>query len=138
MIQEKRSQVIIEMGVWEGGSVITMANKLKELQIYGAIIAIDTWLRAWDHWIDSDLKEELCFQNGYPRLFNKFLANIIKAELTDYVVPFPLDSMNAYHVIKAQNIYADIIHIDGGHDYTAVQIDINFWWRRLKKEASLL
>lgn len=138
VIQEKRPQIIIEMGVWKGGSVITMGNKLKELKIDGAIIAVDTWLGAWDHWIEPNLKNELCFQNGYPRLFDKFLTNIINAELTDYVIPFPLDSVNAYHVIKARDIYADVIHIDGGHDYTAVQIDVNFWWKRLKKGGVMI
>jgi predicted O-methyltransferase YrrM len=37
---------IVEIGVWKGSSVITLASKMKELNLDGVVIAVDTWLGA--------------------------------------------------------------------------------------------
>lgn len=73
----QRPGVVIEIGVWKGASSITMARRLQELGMDGAVIAVDTWLGAWDHWIKPEWKEELCLFNGYPHLFEKFQANVV-------------------------------------------------------------
>lgn len=122
------SPVIVEIGVWKGGSVMTMANRMKELGLDGCVIAIDTWLGAWDHWISPEWFEELSMSHGRPAIQNKFMSNIVQAGLTDYVLPLPLDSLNALQVLTRQGVVPNIIHVDGGHDYQAVTSDITGWW----------
>jgi hypothetical protein len=131
-IEALRPRVVIEIGVWKGGSTLTMAHRLKDLGIDGAVIAVDTWLGAWDHWVQPHWREELCFVNGYPHLFEKFAANVIHHDVQEFVVPLPLDSVNARNVISAFGISADVIHIDGGHDYAAVMMDLIQWWSVLR------
>lgn len=131
-VEALRPRVVVELGVWKGGSTLTMAHRLRELGIDGAVIAVDTWLGSWDHWIDPGLRQELCFMHGYPRLFDKFCANIVHHGVQDFVVPLPLDSVNARNVISRLGIVADIIHIDGGHDYEAVTTDLTQWWQVLR------
>ena len=138
VIESIRPRIIIEIGVWKGGSTLTMAHKLKDHHIDGAVIAVDTWLGSWDHWLDQRLRDELCFEHGYPRLFEKFVANILHHDVQDFVVPLPLDSVNARHVVSTSGIVADMIHIDGGHDYAAVTSDFSQWWQVLRTGGVLI
>jgi hypothetical protein len=124
----EHSLIIVEVGVWKGGSVITMADKLRTLGRDGVVIAVDTWLGSWDHWINDHWFRDLSFSHGRPMIQSKFMNNIIQKKLTEFVVPFPLDSINAVNVIKRYGISPNLIHIDGGHDYSAVLSDLAHWW----------
>jgi predicted O-methyltransferase YrrM len=130
-IEELRPSLVVEIGVWKGGSVITMGNTLKDLGLDSAVIAVDTWLGAWDHWLNPGFFEDLGFESGYPKLFHRFMANIIHVGLTDYVVPLPLDSGNAVEVLKAKSLRPGLIHLDGAHDYESVSRDLKVWWAQL-------
>jgi hypothetical protein len=56
------------------------------------------------------------------------MGNIVRKNLTEFVIPFPLDSINAVNVIKRREITPNLIHIDGGHDYASVYSDLVHWW----------
>ena len=85
-----RPVVIVEIGVWKGGSTVFMANELKKHALSSVVIAVDTWLGSSEHWLRlSDA--ELSFLNGRPDLYHKFLSNVIRAEVADYVVPLPIE-----------------------------------------------
>ncbi len=133
-----RPKIIVEIGVWKGGSTIEMASKLRALELDGVVVAIDTWLGAWDHWINDDLFEQLSFDHGYPAISRKFMGNVLVAGLEDYVVPLPLDSLNAAAVFKHFGFRPDIIHLDGAHDYEAVSADLRVWWPLLRPGGLLI
>ena len=137
-INEVMPQVVVEVGVWKGGSVMTMARRIQELKLDAAVIAVDTWLGAWDHWIQNEWFGHLRFEDGYPTLYRTFSANIVAAELTEIVMPLPLDSINAANVLKSRGVIADILHIDGGHDYEAVMSDLSHWWALLRPGGILI
>jgi hypothetical protein len=137
-VKAVRPKVVVEIGVWKGGSVMTLAKAIKEQDLDACVIAIDTWLGAWDHWLDARWFKELCFENGQPRIMKKFLQNIVSANLQNYVVPLPLDSVNANVVLQKRGIRPDIIHIDGGHDYRAVITDLMLWWPLLRPGGILI
>jgi hypothetical protein len=129
---------VVEIGVWKGGSVITMAQEMKKNKIDGVVIAVDTWLGGWDHWIQDTWLNELAFEFGYPNLYKKFVNNILSSGLQEYVVPLPLDSINAAHLLRMRNIFCDVIHIDAAHDYRSVSVDLELWWPRLKPGGQLI
>ncbi|WAC47066.1 CmcI family methyltransferase [Asticcacaulis sp. SL142] len=137
-IEELKPRLVVEIGVWKGGSVITMARRMKELGIDGAVIAIDTWLGASEHWIDEEWHASLRLQGGYPSLYKTFAANIVSQGLQNYVIPLPLDSINAGEVLKRKGLVADIIHIDGGHDLKSVTGDLEMWWPMLRQGGLLI
>ena len=120
--------LIVEVGVWKGGSALTMAGHLKNLGMNGAVIAVDTWLGAWDHWIKEEWFDHLFMQQGYPGLQKIFMGNVLKQGLEHMVVPLPLDSLNASLVLSHRGIQADLIHIDAAHDYDSVRADLKAWW----------
>lgn len=137
-IEEIRPKIIIEIGVWKGGSAITMASALRELGIDGVVIAIDTFLGSAEHWLNSKWFSSLNVSGGYPTLQRTFMANILDEGLEKYVVPFPIDSLNALAVAKRLKWQAQLIHIDGGHDFESVQNDVRGWWKILEAGGILI
>ncbi len=137
-IDVARPKIIVEIGVWKGGSTLFMAEHLRRLELDAVVIAVDTWLGSWDHWINPALRAQLSFINGYPNFFYKFMNNVKALKLEDYVVPLPLDSLNASETLKFLQIQPDIVHIDAGHDYRAVKSDIETWWPLIKPNGFLI
>jgi glycosyltransferase involved in cell wall biosynthesis/predicted O-methyltransferase YrrM len=137
-IDRVRPQLIVEIGAWKGGSSVFMAKHLRHLGLDGVIVSVDTWRGAWDHWLSDQWFRELVPSAGSPDLFRKFLSNVKKLDLQDYVIPLPLDSMNAYVVLKSLAVSPDIIHIDGAHDYTAVMNDLVLWWQILRSGGIMM
>ncbi len=137
-IDEIKPAVIIELGVWKGASVITMAQHLKSSGLDSVIIAVDTWLGSWEHWLQPAWFSHLRTEGGYPTLYQTFAANILKEQVTDFVVPLPLDSGNALVVTKSKDIRPDVLHIDAGHNYEAVTNDLRLWWPLLRPGGVLI
>jgi hypothetical protein len=115
-----------------------MAKHLKALGLDGAVIAIDTWLGSSEHYLNEKFHADLNFAHGYPRLYHTFAANILEQGVQDYVVPLPLDSLNAILVLKKKNIRPDILHIDAGHDFASVTGDLEAWWPMLAPGGVLI
>jgi len=130
-IAEVKPTVVVEVGVWKGASVVTMAKEIQRLTLDTAVIAIDTWLGSSEHYLWEKFIPDLDFEFGYPRLYHKFAANICNEGLADIVVPLPLDSINGFQLLKEKGIRPDVLHIDAGHDYMSVMGDLKAWWPQL-------
>ena len=137
-MREAHPKIVVEVGVWKGASVVTMAKELQRLQQDAVVIAIDTWLGSSEHYLWEKFIPDLDFAFGYPRLYHKFAANICNEGLQDYVVPLPLDSINAFQLLKAKDIRPDVLHIDAGHDYLSVMADLKAWWPQLTPGGVLI
>jgi SAM-dependent methyltransferase len=127
-LSEVRPQVVVEIGVWKGGSSIFMAKHLKESGLPAVVISVDTWLGSSEHWTNPEFFDDLCFVNGYPALYYKFISNVIRTDVADHIVPLPLDSLNAAIVMRRVGVTPGVIHLDGGHDYDSVIADLRAWW----------
>ena len=131
----KKIVTIIEVGTWKGLSAITMANIARECNIEVRIICIDTWLGAPEFWTwglyEHDRGVSLKRKNGYPQVYYTFLRNVVDNGHMNAIVPFPISSNEATEVLKHYGITADIIYVDGSHEYEAVKNDINRYWALL-------
>ena len=137
-IAEVRPTVVVEVGVWKGASVVTMAKEIQRLQLDAVVIAIDTWLGSSEHYLWEKFLPDLDFEFGYPRLYHKFAANICNEGLQAQVVPLPLDSINGFQLLKEKGIRPDVLHIDAGHDYMSVMADLKAWWPQLNAGGVLI
>ena len=137
-IREARPTIVVEVGVWKGASVVTMAKEIKQLDLDAVVIAIDTWLGSSEHYLWEKFIPDLDFEFGYPRLYHKFAANICNEGLQNQVVPLPLDSINALQLLKTKGIRPDVLHIDAGHDYHSVMADLKAWWPQLNPKGVLI
>lgn len=132
LIQQVNPATIFEVGSWKGQSTITMAQVLKEEERDCKIYAIDTWLGAVE-FIGQSGDWDLMLKYGYPQVYYQFLSNIVHSEVEDYIIPFPNTSAIAARYFAKQKTIADLIYIDGSHDYDDVCDDIGNYWHLLNK-----
>lgn len=120
-----RPKTIIEVGSWKGHSAIAMAKACKGLGLATDIVCVDTWLGSSEHWLRGRYRGELRIVNGRPRLYDEFLSNVILSGCQEIITPLSLPSATASIVLKHFNIRADMIYIDGAHEYDDVLGDIS-------------
>ena len=133
-----RPGIVVEVGVWMGRSVITMARAMRDCGCDGVIIAVDTWLGSSEHWLDPQQGQNLGRLHGYPQFYWNFLANIVAEGLQDFVLPLPLDSASASQVLSRCALRPMLVHLDAWHDYTSVSLDLNRWWSLLQPGGMLI
>jgi hypothetical protein len=133
-----RPRVVVEVGAWKGLSVLSLAAALRDNGIDGAVVAVDTWLGSSEHWADPNWRPALGLTHGYPTLQRAFMRNVIEAGLERFVVPLPLDSLNAAALLRGLKIAPGIVHIDAGHDFASVTADLEAWWPLLESGGVLI
>jgi predicted O-methyltransferase YrrM len=138
VILESAPSVIVEIGVWKGGSTVFMAGLLKEQARDAAVIAVDTWRGSCEHWLREDWRKSLGLGSDDVPLYEVFRRNVVAREVDKYIVPLPLDSVNTAELLMRLKIVPDMIHIDGGHDYRSVLTDLELWWDLLAPNGYLI
>jgi len=155
LIVQKKPQLIIEVGSWMGWSAIKMAEAMATLEDTNkGIICVDTWLGATEFWATGNesggwwqqmgLHENFFRENhyeflslkcGYPSVYYNFLSNIFHKNLQKFICPFPQTSSIASRWFSLNNVKADLIYIDGSHDYEDVKSDIKNYFKLLENNG---
>lgn len=125
LIDEVNPQTIIEIGSWKGMSALHMAS-LSDANIY----CVDTWLGAEEFYREPTKERSLLSVHGYPQVYYQFLSNVLQSPYADRIHPVPLPSSVAVTLLPS----ADLIYIDGSHEYADVRDDIE----RYKDKAPIL
>lgn len=133
---------ILEVGSWKGLSTTTMAERCKLKGITNVnIVAVDTWLGAPEFWTwgldDPTRGKSLKIVDGYPTVFYTFTKNVKSLGHHDVIAPFPISSRQGAHVLNAHRIRADMVYIDGSHEYDQVLSDLHAYWPLLKDNGVL-
>jgi hypothetical protein len=139
VIAELRPKVVIDVGVWKGGSTIYLAELLRRNGGSGTVISVDTFLGSLEHWNrDSGLFNMIPRRNGMPLLYDQFLSNVVWRGVAGYVVPFPQTSVTAALLLRGLGIRAGLIHIDASHEYDDVLKDSRLYWDLLEPGGYLI
>jgi len=141
VIEAVQPRRIVEIGVWKGTASIHMAKIVRELGLRCEVICVDTWLGSPEHLLadhDGERYRSLRFRHGYPQLFYTFLANVVRHEVTDYVVPLPLTSESAAVVLGRLGLPADVVHVDAAHEHDSALRDFRTYWRLLSGRGVLI
>nr|WP_294502585.1 class I SAM-dependent methyltransferase [uncultured Rhodopila sp.] len=128
IIAEIRPIVVIDVGVWKGGSTIHLANLLRKYEIDGVVLAVDTFLGSSEHWPGAPFSNLIGRRHGISMLYEQFLANVVRSGAQDLIVPMPQSSEGAAAILAARGVRADLIHIDAAHDYESVRRDARDYW----------
>jgi predicted O-methyltransferase YrrM len=131
LIEARRPKLIVEVGSWVGQSALTMVAHLSLNGLDSAIICVDTWLGAYEHWEEEKWRATLNFANGRPTIYEDFLANVAAAGYTNTIVPLTLPSSIAARILARWDIRPDLIYIDGAHDADSVHADIVDYYKIL-------
>jgi hypothetical protein len=126
LIEKTQPTVIIEVGTWLGASAIHMAKICRELGLQTTIYCVDTWLGAEEFWTSKADTEErnLRQKNGYPQVYFDFLANVVQHDCQDLIVPIPNTSTIGSIILQDRRVLAELIYIDGSHEYEDVKTDV--------------
>jgi predicted O-methyltransferase YrrM len=126
LIDEIRPSIIFEVGTWLGASAINMAHHAKSISLDIKIYCVDTWLGAEEFWTTgkNDAERNLKIKNGYPQIYFDFLSNVIEHGMQDIIVPIPNTSHIGSIILSHYRLMADLIYIDGSHEYVDVKNDI--------------
>lgn len=120
LIQENGIKTVIEIGSFLGASTAFFAEHCEH------VFAIDPFV-IWEDFI----------KDGQPRgdlpdnFFPVFQRNMELLDLTRKVTPYVMTSREA--ALDMPSLRADLIYIDGGHDYDSVLTDILAWLPRAEK-----
>ena len=135
LVRSSRPKTIIEVGVWKGATTIAFASNLRDLHLNntaerGVVIAVDTWLGAVEFWtggLETTEERDLELRHGYPSVYYTFLSNVVRSGVQDFVIPLPVPSTTGAQILARKRVSADMIHIDGSHEFSDVLSDLRAW-----------
>lgn len=133
-VAELRPRLIVDVGVWKGGSTIHFAKLLEANGINGYVIAVDTWLGSPEHCEDLVIAPGNIPPVG---IYTDFLWNVSEAKLWTYIAALPQTSHNAAQILAQRGITPDMVHIDAAHDYPSVLSDCWDYWHLLRSGGYL-
>lgn len=114
---------VIEVGSWYGQGSLHLASLMENPE--GKLYCIDTWLGGADHLVNDEFSENhVPRQHGYPTLYNQWLYNVASSPHAGRVYPIPQTSVDGLRILKHIGVSADIIVIDGSHQYLDVYADL--------------
>ena len=150
LVRTVAPRLVVEVGVHYGGTSIPVAMLMRKTQQHGTVLAVDTWLGATDWWGDGRAywhngknfttesvtktgvlppgMTDLQWVNGRPSIYLNFLSNVVHRSLQDWIVPFPIPARQAADFLSKRRIQADIVHVDGSHEYADAISDLQCWW----------
>ncbi|MGA3065371.1 MAG: class I SAM-dependent methyltransferase [Tepidisphaeraceae bacterium] len=160
LVGELAPGLIIEVGTWYGKSAATWAQAIVQSNAahnkQGGVLCIDTWLGAremWEHqggaegwWSRSKVSnaalakshQRLRLRNGYPQFYQQFLANMVHLNLQEVIIPFPTTSVIAGRFLRDHGYHAEIIYVDGSHEYDDVTSDLELYWQLVAPGGALV
>lgn len=133
LVRTIKPKVVIEVGSWMGLSATNLAKSMEHLGMSDSVLlCVDTWLGSREHWNDPELRQHLELENGRPTFYKRFLSNIKKAKLEDWVVPLNLPSRIAGTFLNDKGVKAELIYLDGSHLDRDVFEDLMLFWELLE------
>lgn len=109
----------IEIGSDLGRSTRHIATHLPE---HGKLYAIDTW----------DFTNEVGYNN---QRYIPFLSNVVRAGLTDKIIPVKKPSQEVIEIFKLFRSSFDLIYVDGDHATEAVVRDLELYYPLLSSHG---
>ncbi len=136
LISQMRPKTVVEVGSWLGQSSCTMARSMRTNDLDSVLICVDTWLGSLEHWKSPVDRTHLDLKNGRPTIYESFLTNVDREELSGYVVPLPLPSTIACQLLA--DVPVDMVYIDGSHDYRDVLRDLQDYWPMVRGNGGIV
>jgi predicted O-methyltransferase YrrM len=134
LIGEVKPATIFEVGSWKGASAIRLGQLAPEAHI----LCIDTWLGGADHLLSNLPQDDLRPSDlGRPTIYEQFLFNIEKSGLSERIHPLVNTSTTAAIYLQAHQVHADLIYLDGSHEYEDVFRDLQSYYPLLSQKGIL-
>jgi hypothetical protein len=125
LLAETNAKVVIELGAWLGKSTRHFAQALPK---NGVVYTVDHWFcPPYDQLVPI-----WYWSSDTTNLYNRFLSNIIHAQLTHKIIPLRMSTMEAAQIFYDKGIKPDLIFIDAEHDEYSVYNELTAYFPLVK------
>ena len=120
---------VLEAGSFIGNSAITWAGAAAALEMSAPVVCIDTWLGDVIMWLKKGAMLGPPGPDGQPRLFEQFMLNVAKKNLSHRVIPMRMPAAIGLQYVhlhtKCGLPQPAIVYIDTAHTYpeTAMEVE---------------
>ena len=121
-------ECLLELGSWKGTSAIMFAKRMLSYCPEPVIACVDTWIGSQEHWLNPKARGDLHLRWGYPTLYQRFVANVLRAGVAEFIKPMPMMTRTAIKMLARANVKVDAIYVDASHEYREVLDDLEGTW----------
>ena len=121
----------LEVGTFVGSTAVRLGRALRDNNA-GHLLCVDSFTRSGEMWFLERFQRDLQFQNGRPRIYELWMQNIIRQELTGTVLPWCLTSLAAAQCLGFLPWMVDFIFLDSAHIQDATYLEISAYWKALQ------
>lgn len=123
LVAEIQPKIIVEVGTWKGRSAWRFAEA--SAPFLSEIYCVDTWLGGIDHFLSDKPQDDVMRdEHGSPRIYEQFLRNFKDHHAANRIHPVRQTSVNGARAMASRGLFADLIYIDGSHEYEDAYADI--------------
>ncbi len=141
LIRRYNLRTTLDIGVYRGRSLFPQALAHRRFT-GGTVYGVDPWsnVEAREH-DDHEFREaidEFLGTTDFPAIYEQVAIMLRELRLGKYVTLVRKTSEDAISYFTSNNVYFDLVHIDGNHDTAKVMRDLELYQPRLKKEGFLV
>lgn len=136
LLPKLKPRMIVELGVFRGGSTAKAVQILRKLGLTDSfVVCVDTWLNdfclQFEENTHKNTESDYCnFPNaqGASLMYYAFLRKMTKENMQSQVIPLPSAVTVAAHVFTEAGWTPDLIFVDASHAFADVLLDMENWW----------
>jgi hypothetical protein len=121
----------VEVGSFIGGSALILGGMLSRNN--GTLLCIDTWCGDINMWLMTKFHETMNKTDGNPKLYDLFMQNMIRNNLTNSVIPLRVSSVVGARMLKVLNYEIDFVYIDSAHEAGETFMELMLYHDVVKK-----
>lgn len=129
----KTPKFIVEVGSFIGYSAKVLADYVKAEN--GQVLCIDTWCGDINMWLMKEFSEYMHKQDGNPKLYDRFMHNIIDWGISSYVTPLRVSSIVGARMLKVLNFDIDLVYLDSAHEAGETFFELSLYFDLLNKNG---
>jgi predicted O-methyltransferase YrrM len=131
-------ETLLELGTWKGSSVIGFVKRMLAYCDAPVVACVDTWVGSLEHWTNTALRAEMHLRWGFPTLYSRFAANVVRARVAGWITPLPMLTETALQLMAQRAVLIDAVYVDASHEYEAVKRDISNCWSLIDETGFIL
>ena len=101
-------------------------------------MCVDTWCGDINMWLLEIFDSTMVKSDGNPKLFERFMQNMIQAGLTETVIPFRVSSVVAARTLKVLNYIIDFVYLDSAHECGETFMELSLYHDILRDGGVIL
>lgn len=125
----------VEVGSFIGSSTSVLGGIMK--QNHGVLLCVDTWCGDINMWLMNRFSSTMLKADGNPKIFHRFMSNMIKSGLTETVVPLRVSSVVAARMLKVLNWQIDFVYLDSAHECGETFLETMLYYDILRQGGCL-